>query len=81
MKEGRKYDNLGRGLQSENELEPRRGGLLAVADVGAVCCAAAILLSVTFPLFSFGTHPLPPPVYMDCQELTPLLTPRRAVTL
>lgn len=52
-----------------------------VVDIGAVCCAAAILLSVTFPLFSFGTHPLPPPFYMDCQELTPLLTPRRAVTL
>lgn len=76
---GKKYNNLGMGLQCK--LEPRTDGLLAVVDISAVCHAAAIPLLVTLPRFSFGTHRLPPSVYMNCLELTPLLTPKGEVTL
>lgn len=61
-------------------LEPRKDGLL-VLDISAVFCAVASLLLVTFPLFFFGVHPLLPSFCMDCQEPTPLLTTKGAVTL
>lgn len=58
MNEGRKCDNLGRGLQSKKALEPRKGGLLAwlgVVDISAVLVPwAVLLLRVTLPLFAFG---------------------------
>lgn len=69
MNEGRKCDNLGRGLQSKKALEPRKGGLLAwlgVVDISAVRCAMGRPPAPgNSPLVCLWDYLLPPPVHMD----------------